>query len=104
MPQPITTAQLQHLQDVIKSGGIDAAVQAYTLLNEQGYAYGGWARGVAAGDSISGQSALSYLQGTALMGMGGEACRNLSPQQIDAIRIDMAVQTPGKFISIAKKA
>ena len=70
MPQPITTAQLQHLQDVIKSGGIDAAVQAYTLLNEQGYAYGGWARGVAAGDSISGQSALSYLQGTALMGLG----------------------------------
>jgi len=83
MPNPITLTQLQNLQDTINSEGVDAAVRAYAFLNEQGYGYGGWARGVAAGDSISGQSALSYLQGTALMGIGGEACRNLSQEHID---------------------
>ena len=102
MPQPITSIQLQNLQDEIKAGGVNAAVQAYTFLEEQGYSYGGWARGVAAGDSISGQSALSYLRGTALMGMGGEACRNLSQQQIDEIPTEMATQTLETYEEIAK--
>ncbi len=103
MPQPITTAQLQNLQDAINSGGVAAVIQAYAFLDSQGYAYGGWARGVAAGDSISGQSALSYLQGTALMGMGGEACRHLNQQQIDAIRMDMAIETLEKYKTIAQQ-
>lgn len=102
MPQPITAAQLQNLQDAINFGGVAAIIQAYAFLDSQGYAYGGWARGVAAGDSLSGQSALSYLQGTALMGMGGEACRNLNQRYIDAIRTDMAIETLEKYKAIAQ--
>lgn len=51
----------------------------YTDLYAQGYNYAGWAEGVAKGDSFAGQAALEYLQGTALMGLGGDSCRNLTP-------------------------
>ena len=70
MPQSITKTQLQNLQQEIKSGGVAAVERAYIDLQNHGYAYGGGGRVVAAGDSPSGRAALSYLQGTALMGMG----------------------------------
>lgn len=103
MPQAITTTQLQNLQQSVQSGGADAAAQAYGSLYAQGYNYAGWAQGVATGDSTSGQAALSYLQGTALMGMGGDQCRNLGQQQIDKIRTDMANQTLEKYKEIAER-
>jgi hypothetical protein len=101
MPQSIIIAQLTTLQNFIKTGGVDAAVQSYASLYTQGYGYAGWAKGVAAGDTISGEAALNYLQGTALMGLGGEQCRNLTQPQIDKIRIDMAQQTLEKYQEIA---
>ena len=36
------------------------------------------------------------------MGMGGEACRNLSQQQIDEIPTEMVTQTLGAYEKIAK--
>jgi hypothetical protein len=90
MPQTLTTTQIQQYIDSIKTGGLDQARLAYDALDAQGYNYAGWATGVASGNSITGLSALSYLQGTALMGMGGDACRNLTQTQIDKIRVDMA--------------
>ncbi len=90
MPQELTTAEIQQYIDRVDSGGVDQAQQVYDILNAQGYNYAGWAAGVARGDSITGLSALSYLQGTALMGLGGDACRNLTQAQIDKIRVDMA--------------
>jgi hypothetical protein len=90
MPQTLTTTQIQQHIDSIKTGGVDQARAVYDNLNAQGYNYAGWAAGVARGDSITGLSALSYLQGTAMMGMGGDACRNLTQAQIDKVRVDMA--------------
>jgi Ca2+-binding RTX toxin-like protein len=41
------------------------------------------------------------MQGTALSGMGGDQCRDLSQQQIDKIRTDMAYETFEKYREIA---
>jgi hypothetical protein len=101
MPQTITSTQLKNFQISVEFGGVNAAVQAYGSLYSQGYGYTGWAKGVATGDSLSGGAALNYLQGTALMGLGGELCRNLTPAQIDKIRIDMAERTLAEYKSIA---
>ncbi|WP_415755590.1 calcium-binding protein [Pseudomonas leptonychotis] len=101
MTQAITSNQINSLQQSVQSGGVGAAVQAYGSLYNQGYNYAGWAGGVATGDTISGQAALSYVQGTALLGMGGDQCRNLTQQQIDKIRTDMAIQTLDKYKDIA---
>jgi hypothetical protein len=89
-PQTLTSNQLQSYADRINAGGLDAAKQVYAELYALGYNYAGWAQGVATGQTLTGVSALDYLTGTALMGLGGPACRNLSDAQIDKIRLDMA--------------
>ena len=90
MPQALTTQQISQYITQIQNGGVEQARQVYDTLNAQGYNYAGWAAGVARGDSITGASALNFMQGTALMGMGGDACRNLTQVQTDKIRVDMA--------------
>lgn len=77
MPQAVTATQLGSYQQSIQSGGAGAAAQAYGSLYSQGYNYAGWAQGVATGETISGQAALGYMQGTAMLGMGGDQCRDL---------------------------
>jgi hypothetical protein len=67
------------------SGGLEAAKQVYLQLNSRGYKYAGWALGVATGQTITGTSALDYLNGSALMGLGGPQCKNLSVDQINKI-------------------
>ena len=57
---------------------------------DKGYNYAGWAEGVAAGNLVTGREAYNYLANSALLGVGSEACRNLSPAQIDKIKVDMA--------------
>ena len=91
MAQAITSQQLNQYINQITTGGVEQARQVYDILYAQGYNYAGWAAGVARGDSITGVSALDYLQSTALMGLGGDACRNLTQTQIDGIRVDMAL-------------
>ncbi|WP_374490451.1 beta strand repeat-containing protein, partial [Zoogloea sp.] len=103
MPQSITSSQLQGMQQAVQTGGVNAAIQAYGSLYGQGYNYAGWAQGVATGNSLSGQAALSYLEGTALMGIGGDSCRNLTQQQIDQIRTDMAQRTLQEYQRIANE-
>ena len=39
-------------------------------MNSQGYKYAGWDNGVAQGSSISGNAALDFLAGTAMVGIG----------------------------------
>lgn len=84
-------AQLIAYKESISSGGVNAALAVYAELDSEGYRYAGWAFGVAAGNTITGQSALNFLSGTAMMGLGGDACRNLTQSQVDDIRIDMAL-------------
>lgn len=90
MPEKLSSAQINQYLDTIKNGGIEQVIAVYTDLYNKGYDYAGWARGVASGDSMTGQAALDFLKGSALMGVGSEACRNLTPEQINQIRIDMA--------------
>lgn len=90
MPGLLTTGQLSQYRQAIQNGGVDAVRQVYRELYGQGYNYAGWAYGVASGETITGQSALDYLSGSAMAGLGGPGCRNLTPEQIDKIRVDMA--------------
>ncbi|BCL93708.1 hypothetical protein MAFF211479_34090 [Ralstonia solanacearum] len=75
----------------------------YSYLKEHGYAYAGWGRGVAMEDSISGISAIDYLTGSALMGMGGEACWNITPDKSDKIKQEMADAYLNTLEAIAEK-
>lgn len=87
MPAKISQAQLNGYQDLVTGGKIG---EFYDIMNSQRYKYAGWANGVAQGSSISGNSALDFLAGTAMVGIGGAACRNLSRNTIDSVRKDMA--------------
>ena len=70
---------------------VEKACQIYDILNKRGYHYAGWGAGVARGDSITGVSALNFLKDTTIMGLSGEACRNLTSDKINLIRVDMAI-------------
>ncbi|MGA4333667.1 calcium-binding protein, partial [Ralstonia nicotianae] len=87
MNQNIDRGQLDHLQDLLSRGQVS---DFYLYLQDRGYGYAGWAGGVAREDSIAGISAIDYLTGSALMGMGGQACWNVSPERADSIKQGMA--------------
>ncbi|WCM96766.1 hypothetical protein M5C96_20475 [Acidovorax sp. GBBC 1281] len=99
----LTVSQLTSYRSAINAGGVSAAREVYSDLYSQGYNYAGWALGVATGNTITGQSALDYLGGTAMIGLGGDACRNLTPAQIDKIRMDMSLGYINTLIDIADK-
>jgi hypothetical protein len=67
--QVLTTQQLTQYRDAIATGGLDAAKQVYAELYARGYDYAGWAKGVASGDTLTGDAALAFLQSSAMMGM-----------------------------------
>lgn len=100
----VNVSQLISYREQINTGGVDAARAVYADLHGQGYNYAGWALGVATGNTITGNSALNFMGSTALMGMGGEACRNLSSSEIDAIRVDMARGYINNLIEIAERS
>jgi hypothetical protein len=87
MPQIVTTTQLNQYLVRLQSGNVNTAINIYGDLLSKGYNYAGWAQGVATGNSITGQSALDFLSGTALMGLGGESCKNLSESQLNPGRL-----------------
>jgi len=107
-PQALTTQQIQNYQNQIQNAGTlaqqkAAAIAVYQDLYSKGYNYAGWALGVAKGNTITGTAALDYLSGTALMGLGNtEMCRNLTPAQVDKIRVDMAWNTMEQMKLAAK--
>lgn len=87
MPQKIKREDLRYLKDLLHMGLVS---EFYIYLQNQGYGYAGWGGGVAREDSIAGVSAVDYLTGSALMGMGGQACWNISPKKSAAIKQGMA--------------
>ena len=103
MPQNIKTREIKDLQESIQNGGVSAAADAYKILDDKGYKYAGWAEGVVRGDTLSGNAALEYIKDAAIMGVGGEECRNLTPNKIDKIRIDMALRTLKEYERIANE-
>lgn len=88
--QPFSPVKLSDFFERIRVAGLSEVIKIYEELENLGYNYASWAKGVATGKSVTGVSALDYLTGTALMGLAGDECRNLSQAQIDAIRLDMA--------------
>ncbi|WP_405125052.1 hypothetical protein [Ralstonia pseudosolanacearum] len=87
MPEKIRKDDFTHLKDLLAHGQVS---EFYFYLQDRGYSYAGWGGGVARENSIAGISAIDYLTGSALMGMGGEACWNISQWKSDKIKQEMA--------------
>ena len=83
----ITLGELQDLQGMLSQGRVS---DFYYYLQDRGYGYAGWAGGVAREDSIAGISAVEYLTGSALMGIGGPACWDINPEKAAEIKQGMA--------------
>ncbi|MGI4778986.1 MAG: calcium-binding protein [Janthinobacterium lividum] len=92
-------AQLNVYQDMLRGGHVE---KFYAALSAQGYQYAGWAVGVYRGDTVTGASALGYLSSSAVMGIGIEACKNLSQSQVDSVRKDMAQGYLNALLKIAE--
>lgn len=93
-PQALTIQQLKSYQDRVANAGTlaqqkSAAIAGYQELYDKGYNYAGWALGVATGSTVAGTAAMDFLTGSALMGLGGEQCRDIQPAKADKIRVDM---------------
>jgi Ca2+-binding RTX toxin-like protein len=98
MPQPLTTQQLEQYLTAIKTGSIDAVGQVYADLYAHGYNYGGWAEGVAKGNSITGMSALHFLKAS----YADKSGTSLTDAQTDKIRVDMARRTLEEYLRTAR--
>ena len=106
----ISKTQLAQLQQALgalsPAQGSNAVANAlsgiYSSLQNAGFQYAGWANGVNNADTIAGIAALQYLNSAALMGLGAEQCQNLSPQAMDALKIDMAKEYLKALDQIAK--
>lgn len=57
MAEPISVNQLKAYRQAVETRGVVGVVEVYAELYSQGYTYAGWALGVAAGDTTSGQAA-----------------------------------------------
>ncbi len=101
MENPITVEQLNQYREIVATRGVEGAKEVYQLLYSQGYNYAGWAYGVASGETLTGNYALDYLAGSAMMGLGGDSCRNLSDTEISKIRQDMATGYLDSLLTIA---
>ncbi len=101
MPQTLTLAQLEAYKNRINQGGLEEARKVYSELYAKGYNYAGWAQGVANGKTMTGQAALDYMKGTALMGLDSKSCKDLSQGTIDSIRYDMGKAYIDSLINIA---
>lgn len=62
MPEIINTEYINSLMDIVDREGVAGTTQVYQQLNDKGYFYGGWANGVATGDTTTGQAALLFMQ------------------------------------------
>lgn len=75
MPNAITSQQIAQLKSTLEGVSAtdsdlnDKLSTVYSLLNEQGYAYANWAKGVVNGDTVSGIAAMDYLKGTSAIGV-----------------------------------
>ena len=104
MSKTLTKRDFEYLNNLVSKYQVEGAISVYTyLLNQQGADYAGWARGVASGDAITGQAALSFMQNIAKkppktevdantgkleqeFGLG----REISSEERDEIRVSMA--------------
>ncbi|WP_281272934.1 calcium-binding protein, partial [Hydrogenophaga borbori] len=102
-PQALTTVQLEAYSQQLANGTLANVEQVYADLYSKGYSYAGWAGGVASESTIAGVSAVNFLTGTAMMGWGGEQCRNLPEATLDSIRMQMATRYVDVLIRYADR-
>jgi hypothetical protein len=79
MANTLTLEQLNSAQLLLGEGKIS---DFYTYMRDNGYAYAGWAQGVADGDTIAGMAALDYLNDAAMVGAVGPEAQALSDEKI----------------------
>ena len=102
MPQPISDAELRIYQQQAKAGGVEKVAELYKVLDNLGYDYSGWARGVVTQQTISGYAATNFLESTALMGLGGDQCRNIGTSTMNNIKVDMFMAYTDQLIKISQ--
>ena len=83
MPQPIYEQDLKRYRDMIDRDKVQGAIRVYSELLDKGYDYAGWARGVAAGNTITGEAAILFMQDS--------SGRKFSESGLNAIRQTKAV-------------
>jgi Ca2+-binding RTX toxin-like protein len=84
MANSLNTDQLAHASKLLEAGGPAAM---YDYLASEGYRYAILANGVAKGDSLAGDAALTFLKATAR-----EIGKPLSIETVNSIRHDMAAK------------
>ena len=82
MPATIRLNDIERYQNMIKTQGVQGAIRVYEELLSKGYDYAGWAKGVAKGDTVTGEAAILFMEET--------AGRKFSESKLNEIRVDMA--------------
>ena len=82
MPQSINLQDIKRYQDMIDRNHVQGAIRVYEELLSKGYDYAGWAKGVAKGDTVTGEAAILFMTET--------SGRKFSEGKLNEIRIDMA--------------
>lgn len=94
MTQPISIQQLTDYISLIQSNGVEGVRSVYSDLYNSGYNYTGWALGVVTGETMTGIFAMNYLNESTQF--------QLSNEQIDKIKVDMALNTLNTYLKIAE--
>mgnify|MGYP000168234157 FL=1 len=82
MPATIRLNDIERYQNMIKTQGVKGAIRVYEELLSKGYDYAGWAKGVAKGDTVTGEAAILFMEKT--------SGRKFSEGKLNEIRVDMA--------------
>lgn len=82
MPATIRLNDIERYQNMIKTQGVQGAIRVYEDLLSKGYDYAGWAKGVAKGDTVTGEAAILFMEET--------SGRKFSESKLNEIRVDMA--------------
>lgn len=82
MPQTINLQDIKRYQDMIDRNQVQGAIRVYEELLSKGYDYAGWAKGVAKGDTVTGEAAILFMKET--------SGRKFSEGKLNEIRVDMA--------------
>ena len=62
MPEIIRQSDINRYRDMIDRDKVQGAIRVYSELLDKGYDYAGWAKGVAAGNTVTGEAAILFMQ------------------------------------------
>lgn len=82
MPEIIRQSDIIRYREDIKRNDVQGVIRVYSELLDKGYDYAGWARGVAAGNTVTGEAAILFMQDS--------SGRRFSESELNTIRVGMA--------------